>query len=339
MLPYLCILLVPTLGFYSLVSTGWESYSLLLFAFGVVTFLDLIVGRRLQHRTAAEIQKLSAQYSFALLTYLMLPLQYLALWFFLRDIGAVDPGTQIGRILSMGVLCGVLGINVAHELGHKPGKWDQRIAQLLLLSSLYMHFFIEHNRGHHKDVGKPGEPGTARKNEGLYRFYFRAIPHVFLNAWNLEKSRLRRANESPWTLKNQFLRFQVIQIVFCLLILFNFGLSAFLSFLAAAFIGILLLEAINYIEHYGLVRQKMPNGIYENVKAEHSWNSDHWFSRMVLLELPLHPDHHLNGSRPYQALKSQEQAPQMPFGYSLMILTALIPPLWRSVVNERLDAR
>lgn len=338
MSPYLFALLVPFIGFYSLSSEGWQSFGLLIFAFGVVSIIDVVAGPKLQRRSREEVRQLSMEPGFSLLTHAMLPLQYWAVLLFLTGIAETDTVTRIGRILSMGVMCGVLGINVAHELGHKTGKWDQLTSQLLLLSSFYMHFFIEHNRGHHKNIGKPDDPGTAHYNESIFRFFTRALPMVYVNAWNLEKERLIRQGKSPWSVENQFLRFQIFQIGFALAVLFLFGFEVLLSYLIAAFIGILLLESINYIEHYGIVRERMDNGIFEMVKPEHSWNSDHWFSRMLLFELPLHPDHHMNGSRPYQSLNSSPTTPQMPFGYSIMIMMALVPPLWFKTMNSRLQA-
>jgi len=334
---YLLSFLVPIIGFWSLASEGLASYSLLIFGFLILGIVDLLVGQKTQNKLKAEQEQLAKSKFHKRLLRIMVPVQYTAVLFYFAQLGS-EPNleTLIGRTLTLGTLCGVIGINVAHELGHKPNRIDQFCAKALLLTSFYMHFIIEHNRGHHKDVGKAGEPGSANKGESLYAFYFRALRDVFSHAWILERNRLQNKKQRIFSFDNEMLRYLLIQILYAIVLISIFGFKSFLFYFIAAFTGILLLEAINYIEHYGLKRKLIKENIYELVKEEHSWNSNHWFSRMILFELPLHPDHHLNAFKPYQTLNSSSKAPQMPLGYPLMILMALFPPIWFRVMDNRI---
>lgn len=336
---YLVAFLVPIIGFWSLSNEGLLSFSLLIYGFIGLSLIDAIIGKKTRKLIRQEQDRLSTQVFYKWFLRIMLPLHVLGLvYFFIQLDHSPDTLTTIGHILTYGIMCGVMGINVAHELGHKNNPVDLFFAKSLLLCCLYMHFHIEHNRGHHKNVGKPNEPGTAKLEESLYAFYVRAIIAVFTHAWKLEKDRLLKNNIEAWSLKNQMIRFMLIQLGFVALLAISVGWLYTLYFFFAAFIGILLLEAINYIEHYGLKRLEIKPDIYESVAPRHSWNSDHWFSRVSLFELPLHPDHHLNASKQYQTLNSRENAPQMPFGYPFMILMALFPPIWFKVMNSRIPA-
>jgi alkane 1-monooxygenase len=242
----------------------------------------------------------------------------------------------IGAIFTVGLLCGVYGINVAHELGHRKSRWLQLIAQSLLLTSLYQHFFIEHNRGHHKRVGTLADPATARLNESVYAFWVRCIWFSWISAFKLEKQRLELKNISWFTYKNQFLRFMILEGLTLVLIGYFLGSSALLFFVISALVGIILLESINYIEHYGLFRKEISNGVFEQVQAKHSWNSDHVLGRFLLFELSRHSHHHENASRHYYELESMDHSKQLPVGYPGSILLALIPPMFFRVMNKRI---
>lgn len=235
----------------------------------------------------------------------------------------------------MGILCGSYGINVAHELGHRTNKWEQRLAQSLLLSSLYMHFFIEHNRGHHKQVATPEDPSTARLNEPVQLFWFRSMYQTWMKSWELEFERLKRNNLSPWHPSNQMLQFQLIQLGYLGVVFFLFGGNGLTALVFAALIGAILLETINYIEHYGLLRKKESNGYYERVETHHSWNSNHIIGRLLLFELSRHSDHHYKSHKKYQELESASNAPQMPTGYPGMMVLSIIFPLWFWIMNRR----
>ena len=236
----------------------------------------------------------------------------------------------------MGLVCGGYGINVAHELGHRNNKFEQFLSKTLLLSSLYMHFFIEHNRGHHKRVSTKEDPSSARYGENIFSFWIRSVFTGYISAWNIEFSRLKRLKKFKFSLENEMLRFQLIQVLFVSSIYFVFGTQITIYFLFAAVMGFLLLETVNYIEHYGLQRKININGKYERVQPFHSWNSNHPVGRIMLFELSRHSDHHFNASRKYQVLKNHDNSPEMPTGYPGMMILSLIPPLWFYIMNKRI---
>jgi alkane 1-monooxygenase len=198
-----------------------------------------------------------------------------------------------------------------------------------------MHFFIEHNKGHHKKVATPQDPSSARYGESLYRFHFRSIVFSFLSAWKIAARDVRKKGKKMFSLHNQMLRFQLIQASLVVAIFLVFGLAAMLLFLLAAFQGILLLETVNYIEHYGLQRKEIAHGKWERTLPAHSWNSNHVIGRVMLFELSRHSDHHYLASRKYQVLRHHDNSPQMPTGYPGMMLLATIPPAWFHVMNQR----
>jgi len=237
--------------------------------------------------------------------------------------------------LSVGIVLGA-GINVAHELGHKKGKLEQLIAKLILLPNLYMHFIIEHNRGHHVHIATPEDPATSRKGEMIYTFWLRSSIFSYISAWKLEAKRLKKENKSIVSLSNEMIVFQLIQISYLALIFAFFGMTVMLFSIAIAIVGFLLLETINYIEHYGLVRSKLPNGRYERVDMRHSWNSNHEIGRIVLYELTRHSDHHFKANRKYQVLRHHDESPQLPLGYPGSMLMSFLPPLWFYVMNRKL---
>jgi alkane 1-monooxygenase len=235
----------------------------------------------------------------------------------------------------MGLLCGVFGINVAHELGHRTNKAEQWMAKALLLTSQYIHFFIEHNKGHHKNVATHEDPSSARLNESVFVFYPRTIIFSYISAWKIATDEMKKKNRS-W-LQNEMLQAQLIQLAFIILIYSLFGLKVMLFYIAAAFMGILLLECVNYIEHYGLSRSKKESGMYERAMPHHSWNSNHVIGRLMLFELSRHSDHHYMASRKYQILRHFDHSPQMPTGYPGMMILAHIPPIWFWVMHRNME--
>ncbi len=285
----------------------------------------------------AQRELVRADKTYDLLLWLIVPVQYLFLTWYFFNIADVPVFTTTwwGRTLGMGLLCGVHGINVAHELGHRRSVWEQHLAKLLLLTTLYPHFFIEHNQGHHKQVATPDDPATARYNEFLYTFWFRTILFSYLHAWQIEAERLRRARKPFWSLHNEMIQFTLAEITLLALVFIVFGAAVTLGFCAAALFGVLMLETVNYIEHYGLNRKKVNTRRYENVSVIHSWNSDHVVGRMLLFELSRHSDHHAHSHKKFQELNSYTESPQMPTGYPGMMLLATVPPLWFLVMNKR----
>jgi alkane 1-monooxygenase len=237
----------------------------------------------------------------------------------------------------MGLLCGVFGINVGHELGHRVNKTEQFLAKSLLLTSLYMHFFVEHNKGHHKNVATREDPSSARYGEMVYTFYFRTIIFSYLSAWKIVNNDLRKKGKPAFYWKNEMIHIHLIQILMVALIGWFFGWIVMVYFLYAAVIGILLLETVNYIEHYGLERNKLWDGKYERAMPVHSWNSDHIIGRLMLFELSRHSDHHYLASRKYQTLRHFDHSPQMPTGYPGMMLLSLAPPFWFKIMNKKIN--
>jgi alkane 1-monooxygenase len=238
----------------------------------------------------------------------------------------------------MGIMCGVIGINVGHELGHRSGRLEQFFGELLLLSSLENHFLPYHNRGHHTNVATPQDPATARKNEAVYVFWFRSQIGSYIQAWQIESKRMQIIGSSFFSLRNKMLVYTLVHITCFALILILYGNQALLSFFTVATIGILLLETVNYIEHYGLLRQKNENRRYELVKRKHSWNSNHILGRLILFELSRHSEHHYKPDKPYQLLHSESTVPTMPTGYPGMMLLSFVPPLFFMVMNKRVAA-
>lgn len=337
-LKYLLAYLVPGVIFLSLYLRGSWVFLAIAVLFGLVPLLEQILRGTEQNFPPEVEEKFKNRRLFDLLLYLNLPIQYGLLGYFLFIIKttSLTPWEMAGMILSMGMACGTLGINVAHELGHRAKKSEQRMAQALLLTSLYMHFFIEHNRGHHKYVATPLDPATARKGETLYAFWVRSIRDGYLSAWKLEKQRLQKIGKPVRSFANQMIGFQVIQLVFILLIGMVFGLTAMFAFLGAAMIGMIELETVNYLEHYGLVRKEVSAGVYERVLPRHSWNTNRTLGRILLYELTRHSDHHYLASRKYQVLRHFEESPQLPQGYPGMMILALFPPVWFWVMHRQL---
>jgi len=338
-LKYLLVMTQPVMVAVSFSVEGWLTFLPLFYAFAFLPIVELLTRPDSQNlsESEAELRKNDRVYDYLL--YLMVPLQYAFLVWFLFAMSQPELSwvTIAGRIVSMGQLCGVIGINVGHELGHRSKKYEQTLAKALLLTSLYMHFFIEHNRGHHRNVATPDDPATAKRNEWLHLFLVRSIFFSYLSAWKIELGMLQRKGISPLSPRNEMLRYLVIQIAMVIGIAFLFSSTVALYFVIAACMGISLLETINYVEHYGLVRHEISPGKYERTMPHHSWNSDHILGRLMLFELSRHSDHHYIASKKYQVLDHHDHSPQMPTGYPGMVVLAGCPPLWFWVMNPIVD--
>lgn len=318
-------------------SQGWVVWIPMIIAWMVLPLLELVLKPDSGNMSAAEEEMAKKNNVYDWLLYLVVLMQYTSLYFFLNGLkNDTLPWYDIaGRIAVMGLLCGTFGINVGHELGHRVNKAEQTLAKALLLTSLYMHFFTEHNKGHHKRVATPEDPSSARFGEPVYLFYFRTVIFSYSSAWHIANEEVKKKGKPVFSLYNEMIQFQLIQAGFITLIFFLFGGWVTVYFLAAAFMGILLLETVNYIEHYGLQRKALGDGKYERALPAHSWNSDHVLGRIFLFELSRHSDHHYMASRKYQLLRHHDEAPQMPTGYPGMMLLSLVPPAWFWVMNKR----
>jgi alkane 1-monooxygenase len=240
--------------------------------------------------------------------------------------------------LSLGIILGSNGINVAHELGHRNFSIEKILGKILLIPSHYTHFFIEHNHGHHLHVATPEDPSTAKYNQNLYSFWIQSVTGTYTKAWKIQLKLNEVEHRSFFSIKNDMFWFAIIQASYLGLIYFLFGFNGLLFATLAGIVGFLLLETINYIEHYGLRRNLLNSGRYERVSEKHSWNSNHILGRIILYELTRHSDHHYKSQKKYQILEYHDVSPQLPFGYPTSMVLSFVPPLWFAVMNKRIPA-
>lgn len=335
---YFSILILPIIVYISFTSKGWLTHIPAIVFFGVVPLLEFFIKPNENNfsKEQEKIEKENKLYTYLL--YLTLPIQVGFLIFFFYSIQEPNlTNSEIfGRVFGMGIMCGVIGINVGHELGHRNNRLDEFIGEILLLTSLNTHFLPYHNGGHHYNVATPKDAATARKNEILFTFWLRSHFSSYLEAWRLENRRMQQENRSWLHYQNRMIIYTICNLALLSLIYFFFGQFVLYCFVAAAISGILLLETVNYIEHYGLLRKQNENGRYERVKRNHSWNSNHQVGQVLLFNLSRHSDHHFNGSKHYQLLKSVPESPQMPTGYPGMMLLSFFPPIWFWVMNKKI---
>jgi alkane 1-monooxygenase len=339
---YLSAYSLPACFAIGLYFEGYWSFLTVFFAFGFIPIVEELLPEDKQNHYVNALSARKDNRFFDYLLYINVPIIYVFIFAFLQwlENGQWTSVEYWGQLLSLGIIMGAGGINVAHELGHRPKKIEQWMAKLLLLPSLYMHFFIEHNRGHHKNVATPNDPATARYNETYYHFWWRSVIQSYLHAWQLDVNYQKRKgmkNHEFWKL--DMFWFSLAQSAYLALVYFSFGVTALVSVVLAGIISFSLLELINYIEHYGMQRQLKPNGRYERVGLHHSWNSDKQLGRIVLYELTRHSDHHFRASKKYQLFESHEKSPNLPLGYPSSMLMALVPPLWFAVMNPRVPGK
>ena len=271
-------------------------------------------------------------------TYMYLPLQYAGLFFgcWMWVSQPMGWAEMFAMASTLGIVGGV-GINAAHELGHKRTKHERLLAKVALAQSCYGHFYVEHNLGHHIRVATPEDPATARFGEGYWRFLPRSVFGGLVSAWRYESARLRRRRVSVWNVRrNNILNAWLMSVVLYVVLIAVFGWGIAPWLVVQAVMAVMFLEGVNYLEHYGLLRRRRADGKYEKVAAEHSWNSDHVCSNAFLYNLQRHSDHHANPLRRYQTLRSMDGAPQLPAGYAVLVILSLFPPLWRKVMDKRL---
>lgn len=332
------VFIIPALFIAGIYLGKWWTYSAILFAFGFIPCLEILFNPDPSNLNSLEIEMLRVDKKYDYLLYLVFPVVYVCVALFLYAIKNVEYSyfEYTGLIFSLGIVLGGLGINVAHELGHRTSKFEKFLAKGLLLPSAYLHFYIEHNYGHHKNVSTIEDPASARFNETVYKFWIRSVFYSYISAWKIETQRVKRKHQSIFSFQNQMVIFTAITVLFFLIIFLAFGGFVFMMFAASSTIGFLLLETVNYIEHYGLTRKKVSNFRYEKVTPIHSWNSNHIIGRIMLFELSRHSDHHFKPSKKYQTLDHHQDSPQMPTGYPGMMLLSLLPPLWFKIMNKRI---
>ncbi|OLL19035.1 MULTISPECIES: alkane 1-monooxygenase [unclassified Rhodococcus (in: high G+C Gram-positive bacteria)] len=330
---------------------GWTAVSPMwwwigpLLVYVLLPILDRFFGPDGQNPPDEVMEMLENDKYYRYCTYAYIPFQLASLVFacYLWSTGnlswlGIDGGlgliSKIGLAFSVGVMGGV-GINTAHELGHKKDDLERWLSKITLAQTFYGHFYIEHNRGHHVRVSTPEDPASARFGESFWTFLPRSVWGSLKSSWELEKTRLQRLGNSPWTLRNDVLNAWAMSVVLFGVLVAVFGPVIIPFLILQAVYGFSLLETVNYLEHYGLLRQKTATGRYERCTPAHSWNSDHIVTNIFLYHLQRHSDHHANPTRRYQTLRSMDGAPNLPSGYASMIGLAYIPPLWRKVMDHR----
>jgi alkane 1-monooxygenase len=308
-------------------------------AFVVIPVLDRVVGADADNPPDKVLKSLEDDRFYRLATYLFLPSQYLSLAFacWLWSGGGWLTMTvvdKVGLMACVGIAGGV-AISAAHELGHRRASLERRMSKIALAQTCYGHFFVEHNRGHHARVATAEDPASSRLGESLYRFIARSVVGGVHSAWQLEKARFTRMDKSPWSLRNDVLNAWLLSAALFTGLAVWFGPIVLPFLVGQAVVGFCMLETVNYLEHYGLRRQKDANGRYERVGPSHSWNSNTVVANVFLFHLQRHSDHHAHPIRRYQTLRHCEEAPQLPSGYATMMVLALIPALWHRVMDWR----
>jgi alkane 1-monooxygenase len=337
-------LIVPTIpllawGLVALTGLGVFWWIGPLVVFGLFPLLDVIVGLDAENPPESVIKWLEQDRYYRWVTYLFLPFQYIslivacALWAH----GGLSVPEKIGLALTISMVSGI-AINTAHELGHKRASSERWLSKVALAQSFYGHFFIEHNRGHHVRVATPEDPASSRFGEGFYEFLPRTVIGSLRSSWELERERLARGGHGPWTFRNDILNAWAMSVVLYAALLAIFGIGILPYVAIQVVIGFSLLEVVNYLEHYGLLRQHREDGRYERTRPEHSWNSNNVASNVLLYHLQRHSDHHANPMRRYQALRHHDEAPELPSGYATMIVLAYLTPVWRRVMDPRVLA-
>jgi alkane 1-monooxygenase len=332
---YFVAYLLPLSVWWSLHAQGVWAFSGFVLGFVLLPGLELLTkGDPRNYSPKDESRRLGKRF-FDILLYLNVPILYglLSLYLNALQTGGLAAYEIAGMTISMGIACGTVGINVAHELGHRQHWAERLMAKMLLLPSHYMHFIIEHNLGHHKNVSTDLDPASARLNESIYAFYLRSVVGSYVDAWRIESKLLAKRGLTALHPSNAMLHFVLVQGCYLAAVFWFFGPQPLMGALAVGIIGFLLLETVNYIEHYGLRRRLLPSGRYEPVQPWHSWNSDHELGRIFLYELTRHSDHHYKATRKYQVLRHFDESPQLPVGYPAAMLLAMVPPLWFRTMN------
>lgn len=304
----------------------------------ILPVADAIVGRDRRNPPDEFVPDLEGDGYYKALVWLSIPIFYLSWIGGAWAVSRLDFSWMgyLGVALSVALTNG-LALVVGHEVGHKNNCFEKRLAQVVLAVPAYGHFSAEHNRGHHKDVATPDDPASARLGESLYAFVLREIPGAMQRAWHDEKLRLERSGKAVFGPSNELLQSFAITLLLYGAALAYFGPMLIPFVLISTLWGWQFLSTSNYIEHYGLLRQKLPDGRYERCRPEHSWNADHIISNLMLFHLQRHSDHHARPTRRYQALRS-DAAPELPSGYPGCFTLAYFPPLWRAVMDKRVLA-
>ena len=339
---WLLSLLIPTtvlVGPALMLLTGqtWALWLPVVFFYSVVPLLDYVLGEDRSNPPESAVPALDADVYYRWITYLLAPVLWLSFifsaWF------ATHMSLPLHGWAALVLICGSVGgfcINLGHELGHKNTRLERALAKIVLAPSGYGHFYVEHNRGHHRDVATPADPASSRMGESIYRFVLREMPGAARRAWVLERTRLQKAGLPVLSWHNDIVQPALLTLALWSGLVLWLGWTVLPFLLVASFWANFQLTSANYIEHYGLLRQQRANGSFEPCQPHHSWNSNHIFSNWIVFHLQRHSDHHAHPLRRYQSLRHFENLPTLPSGYFGMFLVAYVPPLWRYVMDERL---
>ncbi|MGO4914444.1 alkane 1-monooxygenase [Pseudogemmobacter sp. W21_MBD1_M6] len=337
---WLSLGLIP-LAIVGAVYGGWFIALLPLCGWGLFSVLDALTGQNEENADPATPD--DALFWYRAITIIWLPLQLCTIFGTIWWVTATDHlvwWEELALFFGIGVISGTIGINYSHELMHQKPKAERWLADVLLASVLYGHFRSEHLLVHHRYVATPRDPATARYNEGFHRFFPRVLVTSLVSSWKAEKAMLARKGLPALHRSNPFVRYAALQAGFLLLALVIGGWWGLLLFAYQALIAIWQLELANYVEHYGLTRKHLGDGKYEHVLPRHSWNASNKASNWLLINLQRHSDHHYKPDRRFPLLQTygKDDAPQLPFGYPVMTMAAMVPPLWRRVMNPRVRA-
>lgn len=345
-LGYLLAFVIPLIVIISIKLGGYFFFLPTILVFIGLPILDYLVGTDPSNIDKEFVSQYLHKRYFKYITFAWVLVQtavfiYICYFITLHQLSSIE---WIGITLSTMIINGGIGITVAHELGHKKNNFERILGKFLLVQVCYGHFYIEHNRGHHVYVSTPSDPSSAKKNQSLYAFFPQAIFGGIKSAWHLECQRLAIKKQAVFSIHNEAIRLWIWSLLLLITItsissiyLGYFNYSILLYIIASSLLSILILEGVNYIEHYGIERKLLPDGKYEKVNPTHSWNTNHIISNFLLFQLQRHSDHHMTASKPYQLLNQYEDSPQLPNGYPGMILLALIPALWFKLMNNKLN--
>ncbi len=335
---YSIIYLIPLSVFFGYSLGGIYTFLTPFLVFGVGPLLDSAVGRFTLNPSKETEKKLATDIRYKIWPVLCVPIQIMVvLWgAYAVSYSKLSAVELFGLILSVGISSNILGLSAAHELAHRVnGKFEPLLSKILYGTVLYIHFGTEHVVGHHKRVATPEDPATSRLGESFYTFLPRTISGGFNNAWAFQANRMKKKNKPIWSIENPMVVALLAQTTFTIFIAVFFGVMGIFYFFAQSFIAIILVENANYVVHYGLLRKEIAPGKYEPVRPWHSWNSSNWLSNHFLFNIQRHSDHHYKPGRSYQLLRHYDEVPQLPTGYAGMVLLALIPPLWRKIMDPR----
>lgn len=322
-------------------ATGWGGWWWLgpMVVYGLIPLADLLIGTDTNNPPEERVPSLEKERYYRWAVYFAVVCEFVSvIWgTWVAAHGDLPWYDVFGLAITIAMVTGV-SINTGHELGHKTDKVEQWLAKIALAPTFYGHFFVEHNRGHHVRVATPEDPASSRFGESFWAFLPRTMIGSLKSAWEIEAKRLRRNGQPVWSIHNNNLNAWAMTVILFGGLMLWLGWSVLPFLLLQAFVGASLLEVVNYLEHYGLLREKRADGTYERCQPRHSWNSNHTASNVFLYQLQRHSDHHANPTRSYQSLRHFDEAPQLPTGYAGMILLAYMTPLWFKIMNPRVVA-